>query len=85
MQENEFMPQFLIDTNQKLLCRTRISPEDSSWLLDIIYGSESEQSLGGLPSNIHIDAIDMEEKMEFDMKLNAVTIDRELKFPFAWF
>ncbi len=80
-----FLPQFLINTKKKLLYRTRISNEDSSWILDVIYGEGSNKNLRGLPPKVRIEGTDMEEKMFANLRIVLVKIDQELKFPFAWF
>jgi len=85
LQKHGFLPQFLIDPNKKLLSRTRICEEDSDWLMDIIYGSDSNKYFGGLPAKISIVGLDMEELMEMDLRILLVKVDQQLKFPFAWF
>ncbi|MCK5820814.1 MAG: DUF4292 domain-containing protein [Bacteroidales bacterium] len=83
--ENGFLPQFLLDQNKKLLLRTRVSHEDASWMLDVVYGSETNKHFGGLPAKITMDGMDMDERMELDLRILMVKIDQELKFPFSWF
>lgn len=85
LQKNGFLPQYLLDHNKGILIRTRISHEDSSWLLDVIYGSEANKNFGGLPTRIMIEGVDMEEKMEMDLRVLLVKVNQELKFPFSWF
>lgn len=80
-----FLPQFLIDTRSGILLKTKISPEDPSWLMEVQYGTEALSSLMGLPSELKLEATDMEEKMEVEIKIQNVTIDQELKYPFSWF
>jgi len=80
-----FLPQFLIDQKKKLLLRTRISQEHSNWLLDVNYGPESYNHFGGLPSKITLEGVDMEEKMELNLRILLVKINEKLKFPFSWF
>lgn len=85
LQRNGFLPRYLLDQKKGMLFRTRVSHEDSNWLLDVVYGSEANKGFGGLPTRIMMEGVDMEERMELDLRVLMVKVNKELKFPFSWF
>ena len=79
-----FMPQFVVDGSNRRLYGTRLAPEDSEWMVDITYDRESVENMG-LGNVMKIKGVEPEAEIELDLKIQGVSIDQALKFPFQWF
>ena len=79
-----FMPQFVIDKSLNILKATKLVPEDNEWMLEVEYDNDSNSNLG-IGNNIRLSAIDSQNNMDLDLKIQQVSINEELKFPFQWF
>ena len=78
------MPHFVIDKSFNLLTQTKLVPEDNEWMLEVEYESGSGSNMG-IGNTIKLSAIDSQTNMELDLRVQQVSINEELKFPFQWF
>ena len=79
-----FLPQFIIEKQNGILNSTRLVPEDNEWMMNIEYQKEAVMNMG-LGKNMLIEAIDSENNINLDLKIQQVTTDQVFKYPFQWF
>lgn len=79
-----FMPQFIIDQDYKQISGTKLVPEDNEWMLEVEYEKGAGANYG-IGNNIKLSAIDSQNNMDLELKIQQVSINEELKFPFQWF
>jgi hypothetical protein len=80
----EFWPQFLIDSEDFYITKTRIVPTGNDWQFEADYGKGSSPGLGGLSDRFTLRATDEGQDLELSINVQSVIINQELKMPYSW-
>lgn len=79
-----FLPNFKIGKSDNVLNGTKLSPEDNEWLFDVKYEEGAMENLG-LGKSMLLSALDSENRLELNLKIQQVSLNGVLKMPFQWF
>lgn len=79
-----FLPQFIVDKGSGGLNGTRLVPRENEWMFEVKYQVDSDDNMG-LGNSMVLKAVDTDSNLDMELKIQQLTINQSLKFPFQWF
>lgn len=79
-----FYPFFLVNDVDRSIQRTHLAPANNTWMLSFEYGEGNHADFYGLPDEVQIHAMDADQQILVDFRIQGVSINMNFRTPYPW-